>query len=115
MICAAEFEPVNAKHHLCEPCQVIRDLSFTVARRRCNTCGAEFWPAKRSWRKCPACVPGARREGVYVCGSCDHDFIPAPGLAKTCVMCVQSSADMARRYLASLLRNRGDLPEPDDL
>lgn len=103
--CHVEFATRNARHTTCPRCQVIRDLSFTISSRRCRSCGIEFWPARRSWRRCPGCVTPAKPDTPLLDG-CGHPYPPAPGLEKTCVACVQSSRSMAERYLASLLKKR---------
>lgn len=108
--CSAEFRPANRRHVTCLVCQIIRDLSFVVASRRCRACGDQFWPSKRAWFKCPKCVDPAylpHPNPDQACALCHKPNPPAPGLEKTCFACVQSSKDMAERYLASLLKKRG--------
>ena len=108
--------PSNRK--FCAACAIFRDMTYRPSRKtKCDACGDTFYPLRNNWTTCYMCsmftpVEPEKYEPCQVCGECKRT---APGGAKTCVDCIQSSPDLRKRYFAFLkIRNKNIYSKPKE-
>jgi hypothetical protein len=110
--CHAEYTlwPKNRKY--CGTCQALRDLDFRPGMsRNCEMCDVRFYPFRTGYTRCYECsnFRPVRPDEYPVCGVCEKAKRTAPGLANTCVSCVQrdsASQSIYHKKLRAIVRER---------
>lgn len=102
--CGAPFAALNRQRKYCGVCQVVRDMSFRPnLKGTCETCEAEYFPIRSSYKTCPDCTITFPQPDKYPpCSACKEHHRPAPGLSSTCILCVMRSPEQRRRYVKTL-------------
>lgn len=102
--------PKNRKY--CSACQALRDMDYRPGMmRKCEWCETTFYPFRTNYTKCPDCSSWRpEREDQYPeCKQCGKHKRTAPGLASTCIACVQKDREaqsVYHRTLSRIIRDR---------
>lgn len=103
--CGDKFMHFVKTRKYCAACQILRDMDFAPKlKRKCGTCGKEFFPVRTNYKECPHCRPGLDNPIRFQtkCEICEGHKRLAPHSDRVCISCVQSDARTRARYVAGL-------------